>query len=164
MALENPTWGQERIANELLLKLGLKVSPRTARKDMPDHCVGGPGKRHQSQRWSTFVRNHAKGIISCDFCVAVTATFRVLYVFVIIEHTSRRLIHVVVYPQPTDNSSRSRCGKMSLFHPREGGLHHDIQPVVLPTPTGRSRVGLPHHPCLVARSSQGAAAEVPSTR
>jgi hypothetical protein len=29
MALGNPTWGQERIANELLLKLGLKVSPRT---------------------------------------------------------------------------------------------------------------------------------------
>jgi hypothetical protein len=60
----------------------------------------------------------------------------------------------VVYLQPTDNSSRSRCGKMSLFHPREGGLHHDIQPVVLPTPAGRSRVGLPHHPCLVARPSQ----------
>ena len=35
MALENPTWGQERIANELLLKLGLKVSPRTVRKYMP---------------------------------------------------------------------------------------------------------------------------------
>ena len=44
MALENPTWGQERIANELLLKLGLRVSPRTVRKYMPGHCVGGPGK------------------------------------------------------------------------------------------------------------------------
>jgi hypothetical protein len=44
MALENSTWGQERIANELLLKLGLRVSPRTVRKYMPGYCVGGPGK------------------------------------------------------------------------------------------------------------------------
>jgi hypothetical protein len=82
--IREPTWGQVRIANELLLKLGLKVSPRTVRKYMPDHCVGGLGKRSQSQRWSTFLRNHAKSIIACDFCVAVTATFRVLYMFVII--------------------------------------------------------------------------------
>jgi putative transposase len=101
MALENPTWGQERIANELLLKLGLKVSPRTVCTYMPDHCVGGPGKRGQSQRWSTFLRNHAKGIIVCDFCVVVTATFRVLYVFVMIEHASRRLLHVNVTAHPT---------------------------------------------------------------
>jgi transposase InsO family protein len=101
MALENPTWGQERIANELLFKLGLKVSPRTVHKYMPDHCVSGPGKRRQTQRWSTFVRNHAKGIIACDFCVAVTATFRVLYVFVVIEHVSRRLLYVNVTAHPT---------------------------------------------------------------
>jgi putative transposase len=101
MALENPSWGQERIANELLLKLGLKVSPRTVRKYMPDHCVGSPGKRRQTQRWSTFIRNHAKGIVACDFCVAVTATFRLLYVFVVIEHASRRLLHINVTPHPT---------------------------------------------------------------
>ena len=101
MALENPTWGQERIANELLLKLGLRVSPRTVRKYMPGHCVGGPGKGYQSQRWSTFIRNHAKGIIACDFCVAVTATFRMLYVFVVIEHSSRQLLHVNITAHPT---------------------------------------------------------------
>jgi transposase InsO family protein len=101
MALENPSWGQERIANELLLKLGLKVSPRTVRKYMPSHCVGSPGKRRQTQRWSTFIRNHAKGIVACDFCVAVTTTFHILYVFVVIEHASRRLLHVSVTAHPT---------------------------------------------------------------
>jgi hypothetical protein len=43
MTQDNPTWGQERMANELLLKLGLRVSPRTVRKYMPGHCVGDPG-------------------------------------------------------------------------------------------------------------------------
>jgi transposase InsO family protein len=101
MARENSTWGQERIANELLLKLGLRVSPRTVRKYMPSHCVGGPGKRGTSQRWSTFIRNQAKGIVACDFGVVITATFRILYVFVIIEHASRRLIHINVTAHPT---------------------------------------------------------------
>jgi transposase InsO family protein len=101
MALENPTWGQERIANELWLKLGLQVSPRTVRKYMPNHCVGSPGKRRQTQCWSAFIRNHAKGILACDFCVAVTATFHMLYVFAVIEHASRRLLHVNVTAHPT---------------------------------------------------------------
>jgi len=101
MALENPTWGQERIANELLLKLGLRVSPRTVRKYMPSHCVGTPGQRRQTQRWSNFIRNHATGILACDFCVAITATFHILYVFVVIEHKRRRLVHVNVTAHPT---------------------------------------------------------------
>jgi hypothetical protein len=100
MARENLTWGQERIANELLLKLGLRVSPRTVRKYMPQRLDRGPGKRVQSQSWATFVRNHAQAIVACDFCVAVTATFRILYVFVVIEHGSRRLVHVNVTAHP----------------------------------------------------------------
>ena len=101
MALENLTWGQERIANELSLKLGLTVSPRTVCKYMPDHCVKGPGKYGQSQRWSTFIRNHAKGIVACDFFVTVTMTFRLLYLIGVIEHASRRLLHVNVTAHPT---------------------------------------------------------------
>src|SRR5215831_5381455 len=101
MAHDNPTWGQERIANELLLKLGLCVSPRTVRKYMPRSLERGPGTRGQSQRWATFVRNHAQAMVACDFCVAVTATFRLLYVFVVIEHASRRLLHVNVTAHPT---------------------------------------------------------------
>jgi transposase InsO family protein len=101
MAQDNPTWGQERIANELLLKLGLQVSPRTVRKYMSKRLDRSPGTRIQSQRWATFVRNHAQAIVACDFCVAITATFRMLYVFVVIEHASRRLLHVNVTAHPT---------------------------------------------------------------
>jgi transposase InsO family protein len=109
MARDNPTWGQERIANELLLKLGLRVSPRTVRKYMPKRLDHGPGRRVQSQRWATFVRNHATGIVACDFCVVVTATFRLLYVFVIIEHASRRLLHVTVTAHPTAAWTLQQC-------------------------------------------------------
>src|SRR5262245_14640745 len=101
MAYDNRTWGQERIANELLLKLGLRVSPRTVRKYMPKRPNPSPGTRVQSQRWSTFVRNHARHIVACDFCVVVTATFRLLYVFVVIERANRRLLHVNVTAHPT---------------------------------------------------------------
>ena len=101
MARENPTWGQERIANELRLKLGLRVSPRTVRKYLPAHQDNGRGQRVRSQRWRTFVRNHAQGIVACDFCVAVTATFRLLYVLVVIEHETRRILHANVTAHPT---------------------------------------------------------------
>ena len=86
MATENPLWGEERIANELLLKLGVRVSPRTVRKYMPKRPAGCP---RGDQRWSTFLRNHAEAVVACDFFVAVTTTFRSLYVFVVIHHSSR---------------------------------------------------------------------------
>ena len=101
MARENPTWGQERIANELLLKLGLRVSPRTVRKYMPRRIDHGRGQCMCFQRWRTFVRNHAQAIVACDFCVVVTATFRLLYVFVLMEHATRRILHVNVTAHPT---------------------------------------------------------------
>jgi putative transposase len=101
MAWENPTWGEERIANELWLKLGLHVSPRTVRKYLPKPLGHDRGHRAPSQRWRTFVRNHAQAVVACDFCVVFTATFRLLYVFVVIEHASRRRLHVNVTAHPT---------------------------------------------------------------
>src|SRR5262245_16021272 len=81
MAADNVSWGEERIANELKLKLGIRVSPRTVSKYLSD---GGPVRTADpQQRWLTFVHNHAKAIVVCDFFVVVTATFRILYVFVI---------------------------------------------------------------------------------
>jgi putative transposase len=60
-----------------------------------------PGRPRGDQRWSTFLRNHARAIIACDFFVAVTATFRMLYVLVVIEHGTRRLAHLNVTAHPS---------------------------------------------------------------
>jgi putative transposase len=98
MANENPSWGEERIANELLVKLGIQVSPRTVNKYLPRRPTRRP---RRDMRWSTFLRLPARGIIACDFFVAVTATFRLLYVFVVIEHRSRRLIYCNVTAHPS---------------------------------------------------------------
>jgi putative transposase len=101
MARDNPTWGEERIANELFLKLGLRVSPRTVRMYLPKRLDHGWHRRVPSQRWLTFVRNHAKAMVACDFCMVVTATFKMLYVFVVMEHATRRILHTNVTAHPT---------------------------------------------------------------
>lgn len=61
----------------------------------------GPGKPRSDQRWATFLRNHARAIIACDFFVTATVTFRLLYVFVVIHHGSRRLLHFNLTAHPT---------------------------------------------------------------
>ena len=99
MVRSNPTWGEERVASELLLKLGIRVSPRTVRRYMPD--TKGPWNGVSSQRWITFVRNHAHAILACDFFVSVTARFRLVYVFVIMEVGTRRIAHFNVTEHPT---------------------------------------------------------------
>src|SRR6516165_6299114 len=76
MAAENPTWGEERIANELKLKLAIRLSPRTVGKYL--HSDGPVRTSDPKQRWLTFVRNHAKVMVACDFFVVITATFRTL--------------------------------------------------------------------------------------
>jgi len=98
MASNNSTWGEERIANELLLKIGIQISPRTIRRYMPTEP-----KRPKvpSQRWMTFVRNHVKTIIATDFFVVVTATFQLVYVLVIMEIGTRRILHFNATRHPT---------------------------------------------------------------
>src|SRR5215471_1143676 len=99
MAAKNPTWGEERMANELKLKLSIQVSPRTLGKYLPrDGPVRTPDPK---QRWLTFVRNHAKVMVACDFFVVIIVAFRTLYVFVVIEIGSRKILHHNVTAHPT---------------------------------------------------------------
>jgi putative transposase len=91
----NFLWGAERIRGELL-KLGIKISKRTIQKNMPKK----PEKA--SQTWKTFLKNHASQIWACDFTVVHDLLFRPLYIFVIIELQSRKILHAAVTQFPTD--------------------------------------------------------------
>src|SRR5437762_8299110 len=78
-----------RDISQLLWLLYVAVtSPKFPRTAMMQTEPKPPGMT--SQRWMTFVRNHAKAIIACDFFIVVTATFRLVYVFVIMEVGRRR--------------------------------------------------------------------------
>jgi len=44
------------------------------------------------QTWRSFFRNHTQDLVSIDFFVVPTATFRILYVFLVLEHERRRIV------------------------------------------------------------------------
>jgi putative transposase len=96
MATENPTWGAPRIHGELL-KLGLTVSERTVSRYLPKRKPSDD----QLKKWRTFLNLHAKGIAAMDFFTAPTATFRVLYVWFVIDHERRKILHFNVTANPT---------------------------------------------------------------
>jgi len=95
MSLENQLWGAPRIRSELLL-LGYDVAEATVAKYMSRR-----GRRPPSQTWCTFLRNHLRATAACDFFVVPTATFRLLFCFVILSHDRRRIIHFNVTDHPT---------------------------------------------------------------
>jgi len=94
MALANPLWGSPRIHGELL-KLGFEVSQCSVARLMPRR------PKLPSQTWRTFLQNHVADLVSVDFFVVPTATFRVLYVFVVLLHHRRRVVHFNVTDSPT---------------------------------------------------------------
>jgi ribosomal protein L22 len=91
MARANPTWGEERIADELRLKLGLTVSSRTVGRYLRGLRPSRGGR--PAQRWATFVRNHAHAVLACDFFTTITVRFRLLYVFVVLDVGAPRIVH-----------------------------------------------------------------------
>jgi hypothetical protein len=110
MARANRTWGEDRIAAELLLKLGLSLSPRTVRRYLHRPPSAQPGSR--TQTWSTFMRNHARDVLACDFFVTVTARFRLLYVFIVLDVGTRRLVYWNVIAHPTPNGRCRSFGRL----------------------------------------------------
>jgi transposase InsO family protein len=94
MSQDNPLWGAPRIHGERL-KLGIELSQATVSKYMVRH------RKPPSQSWRTFLANHAKDIVSVDFFTVPTATFRVLFVFLVLTNERRRIVHFNVTDSPT---------------------------------------------------------------
>ena len=94
MSAANPLWGAPRIHGELL-KLGIDVGQTTVAKYMARR------RRPPSQGWKTFLRNHADGIASMDLFVVPTISFRLLYGFLILQHSRRRLLWLGVTARPS---------------------------------------------------------------
>ena len=94
MSRENPIWGVPRIQSELAL-LGHTVSEATVRKYRIRH------RKPPSPTWRTFLDNHLQDIVAIDFFTVPTATFRILFAFVVLRHDRRHVIHFNVTAHPT---------------------------------------------------------------
>ena len=94
MADANLLWGAPRIHGELL-KLGIEISQAAVAKYMPRR------RKPRSPTWRTFLENHIGQIVAVDFFTVPTATFRVLFVFVVLAHDRRRVLHFNVTEHPT---------------------------------------------------------------
>ena len=94
MSRENPLWGAPRIHGELL-KLGVDVGETSVGKYMVHR------RKPPSQTWRTFLKNHVKTMVSVDFFTVPTIRFQILYVFLVLAHDRRRIVHFNVTAHPT---------------------------------------------------------------
>jgi transposase InsO family protein len=94
MWCSNPTWGSPRIVGELR-KLGITVAKSTVEKYRPRV------RKPSAPTWRAFLNNHVADIVACDFFTVPTATFRVLFVFILLAHERRRIVHVNITAHPT---------------------------------------------------------------
>jgi putative transposase len=94
MSRANPLWGAPRIHGELL-KLGIDIGETSVGKYMVRH------RKPPTQTWRTFLDNHIRQIVSVDFFTVPTIRFQVLYVFLVLAHERRRILHFNVTTHPT---------------------------------------------------------------
>jgi putative transposase len=94
LAQTNPLWRAPRIHGELK-KLGIEVSERTVSR------VLRTVRRPPSQSWMTFLQNHVGEIVAVDFFTVPTIRLRVLFIFLVIEHPQRRVLHFGITEHPT---------------------------------------------------------------
>ncbi len=94
MNRQNPLWGAPCIHGELL-KLGIDIGETSVSKYLVRH------RKPPSQTWRTFLDNHVKTMVSIDFFTVLTIRFQVLYVFLVLAHDRRRIVHFNVTAHPT---------------------------------------------------------------
>ena len=129
MSLANPLWGAPRIHGELL-KLGIEVSQATVAKYMARQ------RKPPSQTWLTFLNNHVRSLVSTDFFVVPTVSFRLLFVFVVLAHHRRHVIHFNVTANPTSEWTAQQIADAFpwdtapryLLHDRDSIYDHPFRP------------------------------------
>ena len=94
LSQENPLWGSPRVHGELQMLVN-DVSQTTAAKYMSRQ------RKPPSQTWQTFLDNHVKALVSIYSFTVPTATFRILYVFLVLRHARRQIAHFNVTEHPT---------------------------------------------------------------
>jgi putative transposase len=94
MSCENPLWGVPRIHGELL-KLGIEIGETSVSKYLMR------SRKPPSQTWRTFLENHLPSLVSVDFFTVPTIKFQILYVFLVLAHDRRRILHFAVTAHPT---------------------------------------------------------------
>ena len=94
MVAANPLWRAPRLHGELKM-LGMRISERTVSRILRTL------RRPPTQTWKTFLHNHVGQLVSIDFFTVPTVTMRVLYVFVVLEHRRRQVLHFNVTEHPT---------------------------------------------------------------
>jgi putative transposase len=94
MSRENPGWGAPRIHGELL-KLGIDIGESSVSKYLVR------SRKPPSQSWRTFLENHLLNLASADFFTVPTIRFQILYVFLVLAHERRRIVHFAVTAHPT---------------------------------------------------------------
>jgi transposase InsO family protein len=95
MSQAHPLWGAPRIHGELL-KLGLDVAQRSVAKYMIPRSP-----RPTSPNWKTFLNTHLDSVVSVDFLTVPTLTFQVLYIFLVLSHHRRRVLHFNIVDRPS---------------------------------------------------------------
>ena len=118
MSTANPLWGAPRIHGELL-KLGIQISQATVSKYMVRQ------RKPPSQPWRTFLENHFQQLVTTDFMVVPTVSFRLLFVFVVLGHHRRRAIHFNVTAHPTAEWTAQQIAEAFPWDSAPGYLLHD---------------------------------------
>ncbi len=118
MCTENSTWSATQIHGQLV-KLGYDVSETTVENYMVRKI------KPPSENWRTFLHNHAEEIVACDFFTVPTATFRVLSVFVMINHDRRRIVYFNVAPNPWSQWVAQQIKNAFPFNTEPRYLLHD---------------------------------------
>jgi len=118
MSQVNPLWGAPRIRRELL-KLGIEMAQSRVAKYL------GRQRKPPSQPWRTFLANHVEQMASIDFFTVPTATFRVLFVFLVLSHARRRVVHFRVTEHPIQEWTMPQLREAFPWDPVTRDLRRD---------------------------------------